>query len=1013
MIWIKRLFLTLITLVALLAVLVVSVFFYTYHSISTAPVADPGQALLSRADNQVSQPRGPAPWLIQARLDQHAEIDLAEFHNPAQRFGPWTRWWWPGNLVTTKELTREMQMFADIGLAGVEIQPFAISLSKQDLARKDWQVNGWDSPQFYKNIHTVLESAKRLGLEVDLNNGSGWPTGGPHVAHSDGMRQLVHSEVFVSGPESLTIELPKPRMPIATFVAGAVGLAGNTPMQTYLEESQELVAVVAAKVITNGRTWAPWDFHDVVKLDPATARVLTAANDNHTLRWDVPDGDWAITALWQMPGGELVAGGHAHPQPGYVVDHLNAPLMRANQRYLFRDKTRLAQEFGGPLRAIFNDSLEFRQERHWAIGQLEEFENRAGYDARPWLTALIEPGKDQMPFHALNISTLPAYDLGENGERFLEDWDQLTSDLFRERYFQTVYSWAEENQLAHRLQAYGGPMDIIRGAGESHIPEAEQLYAGGSEMFLKAVSSGAQIANKPIVSAESFIFMGRAFMTTPLKIKALADKAFAAGMNQLVYHGTAYQIENHGARGYPINDGWYPWQLGLLSTDFSENWNFWEHAGTLNRYIARNQYLLRKGNAEADVLLLYPGLGFPQGYTNPEEPFDQGQFEGEEPLEGTESTGTDAEKLGRGTRQMRSLWQAMRKLEQQGLTWAWVNEHALRSARFENGVLKAGGLQAQALQIQHVIAIAPDVAEKIAELYRGGLPIFIPDKAPQRQRGLKEHASGDARVQAAFSIIDASEYHPIAKVRFKHTDVKTLRRRMQNGEVLQFFSNPKDSPTTLKLQAPAEFSQALWLDAWNGVAIEAQPNAHGEISYSLPAYGATYLLLKKDRVAVTKHNPSSVEAFIALDRWSLNVPSSSYTNTQFDLEDWLNIEALRSSGGPGVYTTRFQLSTEQIAKIDSGQLLELRLNKLGGAAHISLNGKPVGHVLIPPYRAVLNTAARMGDNHLEVTLTSPRKNRLIGPITRQDSGWNAPDLVGTEARISAGLLGPIELRLLN
>ena len=138
-------------------------------------------------------------------------------------------------------------------------------------------------------------------------------------------------------------------------------------------------------------------------------------------------------------------------------------------------------------------------------------------------------------------------------------------------------------------------------------------------------------------------------------------------------------------------DGWYPWQLGLLSTDYSENWAYWEHSEQINRYIARCQYLLRKGEPDTDVLVLYPGLGFPQGYSNPAEPFDQGRFEGEEAL-------TDRLRRtplpGRGTKRMRSIWHETRGLEQQGQSWAWVNEHALSTAAFHNGEIRAGSLRA-------------------------------------------------------------------------------------------------------------------------------------------------------------------------------------------------------------------------------------------------------------------------------------------------------------------------------
>jgi hypothetical protein len=1003
--WLWRTLKALLALSVLFLLLAAGGFFYSVHYIETPPVKDPATPLASWITPTESPAPVAAPWEIAARQHQYAPLDIAQFISPPLRFGPWTRWWWPGNLVTTNELQREMRLFAEVGIAGVEIQPFAISVSEADQDSVRWQKAGWDSPEFYQHLASVMMEARELGMGVDLNNGSGWPTGGPQVALEDGLRQLLHSERIVHGPSRANFELSAPAMPVATFGAGALGMLGNIPMQTFVPDARELVAVVAGRVTNNERSWQPWNFLDQVTLVPESVRVITDAVSENRLVWDVPPGEWAITTLWQLPGGELIAGGYAHPKPGYVVDHLDASRMRANQDYLFREATGLSPYFGNPLRAFFNDSLEFRQERHWARGQLDEFETRAGYDPRPWLAALLEPGKDQMLFHAVNIRTAPEYDLGDQGMRFLEDWDEVISDLFRERYFQTLKDWGTQRGLAHRLQAYGGPSDIIRAAGESDIPETEQLYAGGSEMFMKAVSSGAHIANKPLVSAESFIFLGRAFMTTPVKIKALADKAFAAGVNQLVYHGTAYRIEGSAERGYPVVDGWYPWQLGLLSTDYSENWAYWEHSEQINRYIARCQYLLRKGEPDTDVLVLYPGLGFPQGYSNPAEPFDQGRFEGEEAL--TEDTGDPAP--GRGTKRMRSIWHETRSLEQQGLSWAWVNEHALSTATFNNGEIRAGSLRAGNLMLHDVDAMAPDVAEHIATLKKAGLPVRVSGIAPHRQRGLLDSDEGDVRVQRVFNDSTANVGFIPEATMFQHPQIKSVRRRLTDGGLIQFFSNPTAQATTLTLQLGSQYSQAVWLDAWHGKVIPIKIENNADASIEIPAYGSIFLWLDPEKsMDFVPHSFEAIQT-TPLKDWSLQVARADIQTAGELPGDWLLIPELRSSGGPGIYSTTFTMPADIEARLQQGHDFQLNLNQLFGAATVFLNGTQVGTALVPPYSVNLTAALKGGHNRLEVKLTPPRKNRLVSAIEDSEPGWNAPDIVGTSARVSAGLIGPAQI----
>ena len=74
-----------------------------------------------------------------------------------------------------------------------------------------------------------------------------------------------------------------------------------------------------------------------------------------------------------------------------------------------------------------------------------------------------------------------------------------------------------------------------------------------------------------------------------------------------------------------------------------------------------------------------------------------------------------------------------------------------------------------------------------------------------------------------------------------------------------------------------------------------------------------------------------------------------------------------------------------------------------------LNGTRVGAALVPPYTVNLTAALKAGDNRLEVKLTPPRKNRLVPAIENNEPGWNAPDIVGTSARVSAGVMGPARI----
>ena len=350
-------------------------------------------------------------------------------------------------------------------------------------------------------------------------------------------------------------------------------------------------------------------------LDPATLRVLDSNVRDGELRWSAPPGTWRVVAIYAMPAGEaptLVAA----PQAGLVLDHFHADKVRAHYDYLLGKRTGIDAYWGAPLRGFFNDSLEFKVERHWAEGFLDEFERRRGYDLRPWLPALFVAGADNFfVSDVFGVHPEPDFGLGADADRVRWDYELTVSDLVIERFYDTSREWAAARGLLSRAQGYGMALDAIRAAGHIDIPETEALYAGGSDLFLKLASSGAHLYGRPLVSAESFVWRGAEYRTTPQKVRAAADKLFTAGVNHVVWHGTPYRVARAEGDGFG-EEGWYPWSipgatLGF-STNFSEASPFWRDAEAINRYLARAQLLLRQGRPRGRRPRLLPVRAIPE-----------------------------------------------------------------------------------------------------------------------------------------------------------------------------------------------------------------------------------------------------------------------------------------------------------------------------------------------------------------------------------------------------------------
>ncbi|MDR1011928.1 MAG: hypothetical protein LBM04_12540 [Opitutaceae bacterium] len=92
---------------------------------------------------------------------------------------PWTRWWWLGSAVDEKNIARELKLFSEAGLGGVEITPIYGAKGYED------RFIPFLSPRYIEMLGYTVSEAGRLGLSVDMATGTGWPFGGPSVGPED------------------------------------------------------------------------------------------------------------------------------------------------------------------------------------------------------------------------------------------------------------------------------------------------------------------------------------------------------------------------------------------------------------------------------------------------------------------------------------------------------------------------------------------------------------------------------------------------------------------------------------------------------------------------------------------------------------------------------------------------------------------------------------------------------------------------------------------------------------
>jgi hypothetical protein len=134
---------------------------------------------------------------------------------------------------------------------------------------------------------------------------------------------------------------------------------------------------------------------------------------------------------------------------------------------------------------------------------------------------------------------------------------------------------------------------------------------------------------------------------------------------------------------------------------------------------------------------------------------------------------------------------------------------------------------------------------------------------------------------------------------------------------------------------------------------------------------------------------------------------------RFDtLSSWSDhsIPGIKYYSGKAVYRTTFKLDYDPAGKplvIDLGQVKDV------GIARVILNGTDLGVVWRPPFRVDIATAARPGENTLEVTVVNSWRNRLIGdrelPEEQRLTRTNIAVTKNWKLEPS-GLLGPVILQ---
>lgn len=933
----------------------------------------------------------------------------AEFQTPAKSYRPMVRWWWPGGDVTDAELRREVRLLDEANFGGAEIQPFVIGLNPKMPEEVRRRVNNYLTPEFFAHVRAALDEARSRGMWLDYTFGSGWPFGGGKAITPElASLELRYAHQSIQGPVRFHGKLTMPRTAagMGAVVAKLSGVTRQLPdgWPERLKARSKLVAVVAirgeeAKVAPRRQQFLTNPDGNVKEtgfLKPGTAVVLTdRLLPDGTLDWEVPAGTWQVFTFKQFPADLRVIGG-AGEGPQLVLDHMNREAFAAHAHRVGDSARQYVGEFfGHGLRAIFCDSLEVHAYLFWSNRFLGEFRKRRGYDLTPYLPILKVPGFAD-PYGA--FVGKPIYDIPGIGDRVRHDYWQTVSDVMIENFYEPFNDWAARNNLLSRVQAHGAPADVLRIYGEASIPETEDLYDKGRYDFLKMAASAAHVYGRKIASSESFVWMGKAYQTTPEKIKRYADELITAGINEIIYHGFPYDYMD---RPEP---GWHPFSAPLpFSSHMNQHNPFWRYLPRLNTYITRLQFISQEGTNVAPVALYRGALS----------------YDAIEPAQPEPEINT--------------------RLMTAGYNFDHINADALLKSKVAGGKLVSPGrARYGVLVLQNECSVPLEVVQRLAAFAEAGLPVLFIGRAPESEVGFADYKHKTEQIRRLMKqVLERENVHLAASVeaavswlnkriapnlRFPGTAVPFIEKRL--GKLDAFFlRNPDPEEKHIEAEFAVAGSPQLW-DPWTGnirpLLSFQRRDGVVKLPIELASYGSALIVFDPDdthepgkiKKAVTSGLPEPLG--LGEQGWRFHgVGLGRDGKTEIrDLKltkliDWSEDKRLKSFSGRGEYRTTFALPS---GFTGNDRRIVLDLGQVRDVAEITINGKRVPALLMRPYEVEVTSLLKPGDNTLQVTVVNTLYNALAARGTNVN---RFPGMPGLESPLMpSGLIGPVRLRAL-
>ncbi|APU68149.1 glycosyl hydrolase [Christiangramia flava] len=838
---------------------------------------------------------------------QHVSDQTSENLNLSK---PWTRWWWMGNAVDKENIRTNLIALDSAGIGGVEITPI--------YGVKGEEANFLDhlSPGWLEIVDYTIELADSLEMGVDMVLGTGWPYGGPQVEREYAATKLVVRKY----------ELEKGRRIKQKII----------PDTTKEKQPADLLYVLAY-----GNEGSYKDLSSILN------------NDDH-LNWKAKKENFVIYAVFAGKTGQKVKRAAPGGQ-GFTLDHYSSEALRD----YIEPYDEAFKHLDNKPRAVFNDSYEVYG-TDFTPQFFEEFNNRRGYDLKPFLPLLISEEKNN-----------------EKASRVRSDYRQTISELLLYNFEEDWTEWAHSKKLKTRLQAHGSPGNLIDLYAGADIPECEtfgsmpfdipglrreanNIREGDADpVMLKFSSSAAHISGKPLTSSESFTWLRDHFKTALSQTKPETEELLLNGINHIFFHGTTYS---------PERAKWPGWKF-YASVNFSPVNTIWEDAPAMLSFLTNCQTLLQSGKPDNELLLYWPIFDVWDDYLDGSLFFQFKIHSLNEWLYGRDfyTTATD--------------------LMKKGYSLDFISDDFIKKATVKNGKIQLPGGSYKSIVVPDSDKMPLETIQKLLQLKKeGGSIIFkgIPESIPglfqfeSKNKELKQLISSNQNLtRPDTDIVSTLKKINIYPETLVETGLKFIRRK-KDGQTIYFVVNHtlKAFDGYLPLNVNSEVVAIFNPETGEKGLAELQELKNGISVRAKILPGESIFLITdpaEDLVEWPYYETLAIKYEID-NSWNIEFlkggPELPENSRMDEPESWVELsETAEAFSGTAAYTSKFEKPNS------NADAWILELGDVRESAKVWINEKFIGTAWSNPFQLRIDEL-KPGENSIRVEVTNLAANRI-------------------------------------